>query len=96
MEDWKGNAGFESLDKICSFAIKSTEGFPGSSVVKNLPASAGDSSSVPDVGKSHMPGATGPKRQPVLQSRGHIWSPGALEPVLCSGEAAAEKFARRG
>ena len=55
MEDWKSDASFESLDKICSFAIKSAEGFPGSSVVKNLPASAGDPSSVPDMGKSHLP-----------------------------------------
>ena len=29
-------------------------GFPGSSVVKNPPASAGDTGSVPDLGRSHM------------------------------------------
>ena len=29
-------------------------GFPGGSVVKNLPASAGDTGSIPGVGRSHM------------------------------------------
>ena len=30
-------------------------GLPGGSVVKNPPASAGDTGSVPDPGRSHMP-----------------------------------------
>ena len=30
-------------------------GFPGSAVVKNLPANAGDTGSSPAPGKSHMP-----------------------------------------
>ena len=29
--------------------------FPGDLVVKNPPASAGDTSSIPDLGKFHMP-----------------------------------------
>jgi len=29
-------------------------GFPGGSVVKNLPVNAGDTSSIPDPGRSHM------------------------------------------
>ena len=29
-------------------------GFPGGSVVKNLPANAGDTGSVPDLGRSHV------------------------------------------
>ena len=32
-----------------------TQGFPGSSVVKSLPANAGDKGSIPDPGRSHMP-----------------------------------------
>ena len=32
-------------------------GFPGGSVVKNLPAKVGDMSSVPDLGRAHMPGS---------------------------------------
>ena len=30
-------------------------GFPGGSVIKNLPASAGDTGSIPGLGRSHMP-----------------------------------------
>ena len=30
-------------------------GFPGGSVVKNVPANAGDVGSIPDLGRSHMP-----------------------------------------
>ena len=30
-------------------------GFPGGSVVKSLPASAGDTDSIPDLKRSHMP-----------------------------------------
>ena len=30
-------------------------GFPGGSVVRNLPANAGDTSSIPDLGRPHMP-----------------------------------------
>ena len=30
-------------------------GFPGSPVVKNLPCNAGDTSSIPGLGRSHMP-----------------------------------------
>ena len=33
------------------------EGFPGGSVVKNLPINAGDMGSIPDLGRSHMPGS---------------------------------------
>ena len=38
-------------------AIKNNcfRGFPGGSVVKNLPANAGDMGSVPGPGRSHMP-----------------------------------------
>ena len=30
-------------------------GFPDGSVVKNLPANAGGTGSIPDLGRSHMP-----------------------------------------
>ena len=30
-------------------------GFPGGTVVKNLPANAGDTGSSPDLGRSHVP-----------------------------------------
>ena len=31
------------------------KGFPGGSVVKNLPANAGETGSIPDLGRSHKP-----------------------------------------
>ena len=34
---------------------KQKEGFPGGSVVKHLPANAGDTGSSPGPGRSHMP-----------------------------------------
>ena len=37
-----------------NYTKKSGGGFPGDSVVKNLPANEGDMSSVPDLGRSHM------------------------------------------
>ena len=30
-------------------------GFPGGAVVKNLPANAGDTGSIPSLGRSHIP-----------------------------------------
>ena len=35
--------------------IKNASDFPGGAVVKNLPASAGDTGSSPGPGRSHMP-----------------------------------------
>ena len=34
---------------------KSFQGFPGGTVVENLPANAGDMGSIPGMGGSHMP-----------------------------------------
>ena len=31
------------------------EGFPGGAVVESLPANAGDTGSIPGLGRSHMP-----------------------------------------
>ena len=38
-----------------SIIKKTTAGFPGGAVVKNLPANAGDTGSSPGLGRSHMP-----------------------------------------
>ena len=40
--------------KPASFKLKN-EGFPSSSMVKNLPADAGDMGSNPEPGRSHVP-----------------------------------------
>ena len=33
---------------------KQVEGFPGSTVIKNLPVNEGDTGSIPDPGRTHM------------------------------------------
>ena len=47
----------KSFDKIQHlFMIKKKNlGFPGGTVVENLPANAGDTGSSPGLGRSHMP-----------------------------------------
>ena len=63
--------------------------FPGGLVVKNLPASAGDTGSIPGPGRFHMPwdnGANGPQ---LLNPRSgapesHILKPVHLEPAFRS------------
>ena len=52
--------------------IKKKEGFPGGTVVENLPANAGDTGSSPDLGRSHMP-RSGWAREPQLLSL-RVWS----------------------
>ena len=47
-------------------------GFPGGTVVENLPANAGDTGSSPGLGRSHMPWSNW-AREPQLLSL-HIWS----------------------
>ena len=38
--------------------VQNIDNIPGSSVVKNPPVNAGDTSSIPDPGRSHMPQST--------------------------------------
>ena len=42
-------------EKIPDLIKKLMSGFPGGAVVENLPANAGDTGSVPGLGRSHMP-----------------------------------------
>ena len=48
------------------------KGFPGGTVVENLPANAGDTGSSPGLGRSHMPQSDW-AREPQLLSL-HVWS----------------------
>ena len=57
----------------------------GDTVVKNLPASAGDTGSVPGLGRSHMHGAAEPvchTTESALRSLLQPPKPGQLDPVL--------------
>ena len=64
-------------------------GFPGGSVVKNPPASAGDVGLIPDLGRSHKPWSNRARAPQPLSLRSSAWnrsywSPRAPEPVLCT------------
>ena len=48
------------------------EGFPGGTVVENLPANAGDTGSSPGVGRSHMPWSNWAREPQLLSLR--VWS----------------------
>ena len=67
-------------DRMATIKKSTNRGFPGGAVVENLPASAGDTGSIPGLGKSHMPQSNW-AREPQLLSL-HVWN-------LCSatGEA---------
>ena len=48
--------------------LESGIGFPGGSVVENLPANAGDAGSVPELGRSSREGAGNPLRYSCLEN----------------------------
>ena len=48
------------------------EGFPGGTVVENLPANAGDTGSSPGLGGSHMPRSSWAREPQLLSLR--VWS----------------------
>ena len=53
-------------------------GFPGSSMVKNLPANSGDSSSIPGLGRSPREGNSNSLQYSCLENsmdRGDWWAP---------------------
>ena len=56
-------------------------GFPGGSVVKNLPASAGDMGSILCPGKSHLPSSNQPHAPQLLSSRSRAHTPQLLKPA---------------
>ena len=70
-------------------------------MVKNPPANAGDTSSSPGPGKSHMPQSNEAHAPQLLSlsSRAHVpqlLKPACLEPVLCSKRShSSEKPAHR-
>ena len=60
-----------------SNALPSVTGFPGGSVVKNPPASAGDAGLIPELGRSPREGNGNPLQQSCLRNpmdRGAWWA----------------------
>ena len=56
--------------------------FPGDSVVKNQPANAGDTGSVPDLGRSHMLWSIGVLVPQLLSQCSRAWGTTATEALV--------------
>ena len=56
-------------------------GFPGGLVVKNLPANAGDTSLIPDLGRSYMPWGNYSCVPQLLRLCSRAWEPKLLKPA---------------
>ena len=63
------------------------QGFPGGSGVKNLPTNAGDSSSIPDPGRSHTPRSNSACWPQLLSLCPRAWEPQLLSPCAATTEA---------
>ena len=55
------------MENVCH-GVSRLEGFPGGSVVKNLPANAGDVSSIPGSGRSPREGNDNPLQYSCLEN----------------------------
>ena len=77
---------------VCTCTI--VLGFPGGSVVKNLFANTGDTSSIPDPGKSHLPQNVSARVPQLLSlcsgARGCSPRLMKLQKILCSSEDAVQ------
>ena len=99
--NWTLKSGEDGLSvMLCTFYCNLKNlGLPGGSVVKNLPASAGDMGLIPNPGRSHRPQSNWAHEQllsPVLSEPGshNYWAQGckygslhSLEPVLLNGRS---------
>ena len=70
-------------------------GFPGGTVVENLPANAGDTGSSPRLGRSHMPRSNWAREPQLLSLR--VWSlcSATREATIVRGPCAAMKSGPR-
>ena len=81
----KGCLGYKVLMESVNQKLSPWD-FPGGTVVKNLPANAGDTGSIPGLGRSHVPQSNKARAQLLsLRSRAckpQLLKPMCLEPVL--------------
>ena len=75
-----------------SFVVLKTrqQGFPGGTVVENLPANAGDTGSSPGLGRSHMPRSNWAREPQLLSLR-----PATIEAATVRGPCTAMKSGPR-
>ena len=65
--------------------------FPGGTVVKNPPANAGDMSSSPGLGRSHMPQSNQVRAPQLLSLHSRAQAPQLLSPCATTTEAHAPR-----
>ena len=65
--------------------------FPGGAVVKNLPANAGDTGSIPGPGRSHMPWSNEARAPQLLSLCSRVHEPQLLSPCVTTTEAHAPR-----
>ena len=65
-------------------------GFPGDSLVKNLPANAGDTGLIPGLGRSHMPHNNEARAPQLLSLRSRAWELKQMKPS-CSRVCALQQ-----
>ena len=65
------------------------QGFPGGSVVKNPPAIAGDTGSIPDLGRFHKPQSNQTRAPQLLSLRSRDREPQAVSPQASTTEVHA-------
>ena len=70
------------------FIKNQREDFPGGSVVMNLPAHAADMSSIPDLGRSHIPWNNLARAPQLLSQYSGTWEPQLFNPCAMAAEAA--------
>ena len=71
--------------------MQAFEGFPGGSVVKNPPATAGDTGSISDPGRSHIPRSNKARGRQLLSLCSRAREPQLLSPRACAAEACVLK-----
>ena len=71
--------------------LKKSWDFSGGTVVKNLPASAGDTGSSPGLGRSHMLRSTSARAPQLLSLRSRARKPQLLSPRATTTEAPAPR-----
>ena len=67
--------------------ILKVEGFPGGAVVKYPPANAGDTGSIPGLGRSHMPWSNYARAPQLLSLRSRAREPQLLSSCATTTEA---------
>ena len=69
------------------FSLRLDPGFPGGAVVENPPAKAGDTGSIPSLGRSHMPRSSSARAPQLLSLCSRACEPQLLSPRAATTEA---------